>query len=173
VSKLNAFASPETLHRAYLCLGSNIRPEENLRAAVKLLREQARVEALSMCWETPAYTERPGESAPNFLNAAVCILTPKDQEAIRAEIIAPIEHALGRVRTADKYAPRTIDLDLTLYDSLILDLDLWGRAYLALTFSELLPRLPHPRTGESLEQAARRLGETHLAVPRPEVLAGA
>jgi 2-amino-4-hydroxy-6-hydroxymethyldihydropteridine diphosphokinase len=167
---LNASAKPEqldgkALHRAYLCLGSNIDPEENIRRAVDLLREHTSVIALSRCWESEAI----GSSGPNFLNTAACIETPLDPAALKEQVLARVEQQLGRVRTADKNAPRTIDLDITIFDGQVLDKHLWDRAYLALTIAELLPDLCHPESGESLPQVAARLQANIWAVPREDV----
>jgi 2-amino-4-hydroxy-6-hydroxymethyldihydropteridine diphosphokinase len=159
-------------HRAYLCLGSNIRPAENIRAAVRLLRSRAHVLALSTCWETQAVGSdgQPG-TAPNFLNIAACIATPLEPGALKEQLIAPIEQALGRVRSADKYAPRTIDLDICVFDDQLLDRGLWKRSYLALTLAELLPELRDPGSGETLQAAAERQRREHLAIAHPEIVA--
>jgi 2-amino-4-hydroxy-6-hydroxymethyldihydropteridine diphosphokinase len=170
---LNASAPPEGggRHRAYFCLGSNIRPEENIRAALGLLCRTAPVLALSTCWETQALG-RHGQpiDAPNFLNLAACVSTSLEPAALKARVIAPIEAALGRVRGPDKYAPRTIDLDLSIYDDQVLDPHLWERGFLALTFADLLPALPDPRSGETLWAAAERFRQGHLAIARTEIV---
>jgi len=167
---LNDSANPDALHNAYLCLGSNIEPAANIRSAVRMLREQAKLGSLSTCWETEAFRGEHTTIAPNFLNAAACIHTPFGAAELKEHLLAPIERALGRVRTTDKYAPRTIDLDITLYDDQVLDPELWQRVYLAVTFSELLPNLRHPETGETLANAAQRLRRQHAAVAHPEIL---
>lgn len=170
---MSASASPEALHNAYLCLGSNIHPAENLVKAVALLREYVPLRAFSTCWETeavPAENSPGREPQPNFLNAAVCVSTSLAPAELKTRVLAPIEQALGRVRTADKYAPRTIDLDITLYDRQVIDPDLWKRDYMLLIFSELLPDLTNPDTGETLREAAsRRLPAMRLAIPHPEI----
>lgn len=162
---MNASAKGENEHRAYICLGSNIDPPRNLRAALRLLREQARIVSLSTCWQTQAV----GTTGPDFINMAACILTPLEPEALKAQVLRPIESQLGRVRGADKYAPRPIDLDITLYDDRVLDPELWRRAYLALVFSELLPHLTNPETGETLPACAARLRENQPARQIPAV----
>ena len=74
---------------------------------------------------------------------------------------------LGRVRSADKNAPRTIDLDIALYGAQVIDDPLAGlripdpeiplRAYLALPLAEVGPETVHPETGERLADIAERL----------------
>lgn len=154
-----------SLHRAYLCLGSNIEPEENMQKAVSLLREMALVDRLSGCYETRAV----GSNGPNFLNMAVSLLTILDPKGLKEKLIKPIEQRLGRVRVADKNAPRTIDLDVIVYDEQVLDEDLWQRVYLALPFSDLLPNLPNPRTSETLRETAQRLLAGEPVTSRPEI----
>ncbi len=101
---------------------------------------------------------------PDFANAAALLETPLDPAALRQQLRL-IESNLGRVRTADKFAPRVIDLDLTLYGSRILNRppltlpapDLLERAYLAVIMAELDPEFIHPETGETLAEIADRL----------------
>ncbi len=172
---MNASGSPEAEHQAYLCLGSNIDPAENLRKAVDLLRQRTHLLALSTCWETEAV----GSSGPNFLNIGALIETrygaspsgasPYGAAELKEQVLSPIENELGRVRSADKYAPRTIDLDITIFDGQILDPEIWRRVYMALIFAEMLPGLRNPESGETLGETARRLRAEHLAIPHPEL----
>ncbi len=169
---MNASARREEPHLAYLCLGSNIAPAENLPRAVRLLRQQAAVQKVSACWESEAVSSpsMAGIQWANFLNAAALIATPLTPAEIKEQVIGPIEQKLGRVRTGDKYAPRTIDLDVTIYDGKVLDADIWQRVYLALIFAELTPGLTHPQTGETIGETAVRLSKLHFARQRPDVI---
>jgi 2-amino-4-hydroxy-6-hydroxymethyldihydropteridine diphosphokinase len=152
-------------HWAYLCLGSNIQPVENLRKGIDLLCQRTRLLALSTCWESVAI----GSPGPNFLNIGARIATPLDAAALKEHVLSPIEKQLGRVRSADKNAPRTMDIDIILFDGQILDATIWQRVYLALIFAEMLPGLRHPVTGETLAETAHRLREKSPAVPHPEL----
>jgi 2-amino-4-hydroxy-6-hydroxymethyldihydropteridine diphosphokinase len=166
---LSAISPDESIHQAYLCLGSNINPAENMRRAVDLLQKRTQIQAISTCWETEAV----GSPGPNFLNLGVKIQTPHPPQFLKEQVLLRIENELGRVRGADKYASRTIDLDISLFDGVILDPDLWKRVYLALIFAELAPGLSHPQTGESIDQCARRLLAACPATPHPELKFGA
>jgi 2-amino-4-hydroxy-6-hydroxymethyldihydropteridine diphosphokinase len=150
---LNGFAKPDKSHLAYLSIGSNINPEQNIARAIELLREHAPGLRLS----TPHETSAVGSSGPNFINLAVCLPTPLDAAELKQQVLRPIENQLGRVRTADKNAPRTMDLDLILFDGQVIDGELWKRYYLAAPLAELLPELKNPQTGESLRETAQRL----------------
>jgi 2-amino-4-hydroxy-6-hydroxymethyldihydropteridine diphosphokinase len=141
------------LHRAWLSLGSNIEPERNLPASVALLRQHVQVLALSSTWETDPV----GSSGPNFLNAAVEIATPLERAALKNEVIQAIETRLGRVRTADKYAPRPIDLDILIFDDETVEPAIWTRLFLAAPLSELLPGYTQDSCPENLAHAAQRL----------------
>lgn len=163
---MNDSERPTPDHHLCLCLGSNIRPEENIPRALALLRTRAKVLRISTCWESAAV----GSSGPSFWNVGVCALTPMDALAYKQQVVASIEGALGRVRSADKYAPRTIDLDVVLMDGQVLDHDIWQRAYLATIFAELHPELRHPQTEVSIRNVAEQLRQGSPLVERPGVL---
>ena len=88
-----------------------------------------------------------------------------------------IEYELGRVRTADRYAPRTMDLDLCLLGDLVLELleftlpdpELLDRPHLAIPMAVLDPDFVHPITQERLSDIAERLMPTAELTPRPDV----
>ncbi len=160
-------------HTAWLLLGSNIRPEENLAGAVALIAERTALLAVSSVWQSPPAD---GSDQPDYLNAAVRVRTDRTPEELLAEVIAPIEHRLGRRRTADKFAPRTIDIDLALYDDWAGEYsgkrlphpDILNRAHTALPLAELSPDARHPETGEPLCAIAARL--PHVDIRRREDL---
>ena len=139
-------------HLVCLLLGSNIRPEANLPEAAARLRGQLEVLRVSSVWETPPAAGR----GPNFLNAALLARTDLAAEELKREVLRPLEAHLGRVRGADKNAPRPIDLDIVLYDERLLDGGLWQHAHRAVPVAEVLPDY-RSATGERLTQAARRL----------------
>jgi 2-amino-4-hydroxy-6-hydroxymethyldihydropteridine diphosphokinase len=82
------------------------------------------------------------------------------------------------VRTGDRFAPRTADLDLVLYDELVIDEfpmrvpdpELLKRAYLAVTTAEVSPGGRHPETGERLSEIAARLNRDATLTLRRGVL---
>ena len=153
-------------HRVCLSLGSNIEPAENLSAAVYLLREQTTVLAVSRAWRTAAV----GMSGPDFLNAAVLVLTERSIQSLKDCVLRRIEARLGRVRSEDKYTPRTIDIDILLYDNQVVDPELWALAHLAQPVAELLPDLTVPGSGKTLDQVARSLVKQSGITPCPDML---
>ncbi|WKZ41346.1 MAG: 2-amino-4-hydroxy-6-hydroxymethyldihydropteridine diphosphokinase [Anaerolineales bacterium] len=141
------------LHRAYLSLGSNIGAEVNLPKAVELLQGVGEIEAVSSVWES----ESVGFDGPNFLNACVLFLTPLGPVEFKEQIIRPIEAELGRVRSDEKNAPRTIDIDIVLYDENPLNTDFWEYAFVIVPLAELIPDFPHPASGEALARSVKQV----------------
>lgn len=153
-------------HRVCLLLGSNIDPEKNIRQAIELLSRRFALEQISEAWETPAW----GTNGPNFLNLAVLIYTSLDPLQLKTLVLRPLEAKLKRKRSADKFAPRTIDIDIIAWDAEVLEDGLWNHAHLAVPVAEILPCYQSDETGEYLEQAAQRLKRASPIRPRPEVL---
>jgi 2-amino-4-hydroxy-6-hydroxymethyldihydropteridine diphosphokinase len=154
------------LNPVFIALGSNIEPESNLPEAVRLLAERFRVRAVSRVYRTAPL----GLTAQaDFLNAAVLVETDLPPLALKYDVLRPIEASLGRVRGADKNAPRTIDLDIALYGDLILDdpahritipdPEITTRAYLALPLADLAPDFVHPLAGRRLSEIAARFAD--------------
>jgi 2-amino-4-hydroxy-6-hydroxymethyldihydropteridine diphosphokinase len=155
-----------TKHDVYLILGSNIAPEANLPRALALLAEYGKVRAVSGAWESHAV----GSEGPNFLNASVLIQTEIEPADLKVKLVQPIEDSLGRLRTADKNAPRTIDVDVMMVDQEPSNLDRWDHAFVLLPISELMPNTPHPLSGKALRDAADEARRRTWIVPRPDLL---
>jgi 2-amino-4-hydroxy-6-hydroxymethyldihydropteridine diphosphokinase len=100
---------------AFIAVGSNIEPQTNIPAALHLLTQHVTVKASSTFYRTRALG-RPDQ--PDFINGIWQIQTTHPPLFFKQHILHTIEDQLGRVRTPDKYAPRTIDLDLILYNDL-------------------------------------------------------
>ncbi len=115
---------------AYLSLGSNVgKRDEHIREAIRRLESAGRVVRISSFYETEPVEFR---DQGWFLNCAVALeteLTP--QQLMRA--VLQIEQEMGRERTWPK-GPRTIDIDILLYDNLVV-----GSAQLT---------IPHPAMQE-------------------------
>ncbi len=151
---------------AYLSLGSNIEPERNLPTAVGWLGRWGRVQAVSIVWESAplGFADQPDFLQPNFLNAAVLLETGLSAQALRQEAIASIETALGRVRTSNKNAPRTIDIDIMLFNHDILQVgqrhipspEVLERPFVAIPLAEIAPDYVHPEIGQTLRHIAGR-----------------
>ena len=156
-------------------LGSNVEPERHLPQAVRLLAERAEVLAVSAAWATAAVGP-PGQ--PPFVNAAVLLRADVPPERVKPALLRPVEAALGRLRTADRFAPRAIDLDFVAWEGGELrgdglevpDPELQRHAHVALPASEVAPEWVHPRSGETFAAIAARLVEALPAGDRPRRL---
>ena len=102
--------------RAYLSLGSNLEPERHLRAALAELEARFGVLLVS-----PAYRSRAeGFEGPDFLNLAVGLDTELDPHALDAWLHA-LEARHGRRRDVPRYSSRTLDVDIVLYEDVVLE----------------------------------------------------
>jgi 2-amino-4-hydroxy-6-hydroxymethyldihydropteridine diphosphokinase len=116
--------------KAVIALGANIgSPREQMDVAVALLREATEVRAVSSYFVTKPVG---GPEQPDYLNA-VCILESELPAFDLLAVLQGIEKSLGRERDV-RWGPRTIDLDLIQYGSLLS------------AATEL--ELPHPRAHE-------------------------
>lgn len=122
--------------RAFVALGANLGDRlAQLRGAVAALASAAEVEvvAASPVYENEAQTPEPGPAQPPYLNAVVELRTTLAPEAL-LDVLHRTEAAYGRERRL-RWAARTLDLDLLLYDDLR-------------TPPESPLALPHPRLAE-------------------------
>ena len=145
--------------RAFIGIGSNIEPDKNIRAALGTLASRADVTAVSTVYVTEP-VGRPGQ--PRFYNCTAEVSTGLWPRELKYGLLRQIEAELGRRRTLDKYAPRTIDLDLILYEGVVLDLpdivlpdpQIKQRPFLAIPLAELAPGLEYPGAGVNLAAVA-------------------
>jgi 2-amino-4-hydroxy-6-hydroxymethyldihydropteridine diphosphokinase len=114
------------------------------------------INIVSGVWQTPSL----GSPGPDFLNAAALITTQLSIDDLRSNLLHPIENLLGRIRTKDPNAPRTIDLDILIYDEILHDEDLWNYAHMAVPVAEILPTFIDPQTGEQASTIAEKLQES-------------
>lgn len=140
--------------RAWLGLGTNQGDREaNLRAALAALSGLGRIEAVSAVYQSEpvGYTEQ-----PDFWNLVVRLATPLAPRPLLDEAHR-IEDALGRTRPFPD-APRTMDIDLLLYDDVAVGEPaltvphprLRERGFVLRPLAEVDPELRHPVTRESI-----------------------
>lgn len=122
--------------RVFIAIGSNIEPEKNVRNAVKLLSRQFPITGVSTFYRTPA-EGRPEQ--PPFYNGVVEIETDLPADDLKRQL-RKIENVLGRKRTEDEFASRTIDLDIISPGEA-------QRPFVAIPLHELAPDL----VGETIE----------------------
>lgn len=153
------------LHQAYLSIGSNIRPEVNLPNAIQLLGDFGEVGKVSSVWQSHAV----GSDGPDFLNICVLFTTDLQPYDLKEQIIRPIEAQLGRIRYADKNAPRTIDLDIVLFDDQPLNVEFWNYGFVVVPLAELIPDFPHPVSGQKLSRVSEQVQGQMWIVKREDV----
>jgi dihydroneopterin aldolase/2-amino-4-hydroxy-6-hydroxymethyldihydropteridine diphosphokinase len=140
-------------HLAYLSLGSNIQPEVNLVRAIQLLKRNGDIEKISNVWESKSV----GAEGPNYLNVCVSYVTLLTPTALKKQVLLPIEGELGRKRTENKFAPRTMDIDIVIFDDDPCDDRYWDQAFVIIPLAEIYPDYKNPLTHESLSETATRL----------------
>jgi 2-amino-4-hydroxy-6-hydroxymethyldihydropteridine diphosphokinase len=107
---------PRPRSRAYLSLGSNLSPEQNLRMAVTALRERFGEVEVSPVYRTASV----GFKGPDFLNAIVAIDSDIHPFALNDWLHA-LEEAHGRDRRDASYSNRPLDIDIIYFGELVLD----------------------------------------------------
>lgn len=132
--------------RIYISLGSNIEPEPHLQAGLKSLRACFGPLRLSSMYESEAV----GFSGTNFLNMVASAETDLNIAAVVAQF-KQIEQNHGRLVGAKKFSPRTLDLDLLLYDHVVCETpvtlpraEIVNNAFVLWPLAELAPELIHP-----------------------------
>jgi len=153
-------------HLAYLNLGSNIQPETNLLKAVELLSKYGEILKTSNVWESEAV----GTHGPNYLNVCILFRSIFAQNELKEQVTRRIEAQLGRQRTADKYSPRSMDIDTVLFDDRPAPGDFWELAYVVVPLAEIYPELRNPVSDEQVSETASRLRQTAWLEKRQGVL---
>ena len=145
--------------RAYLGLGTNIgNKRENLEMACALLAERCGdVLLVSSFYETEPW----GFDSENlFLNGAVLLVTEMSPQEL-LDATQRIEQELGRTRKSEgSYHDRVIDIDLLLYEDLILQTEeltlphplMHQRQFVLQPLAEIAPWVKHPVLGKTIEE---------------------
>lgn len=153
--------------RAFIALGSNIDPENNIKEALHLLAGAVKIVNISSFYLTAAL-ERPLQD--RYVNGVIEVETAIPPEELKKSVLWLFENRLGRVRSEDRYASRTIDLDLILYNSLVLntpelllpDPEIMHRPFLAFPLEELAPDLILPGSGTSIHEITGHLSRKDM-----------
>jgi len=131
----------------YISLGSNINREENTRVGITALKQAFGDLNLSSVYESEAV----GFDGDAFYNIVIAceVSTPVFETN---QILRDIEDANGRDRSGPKFSSRTLDLDLLLYDDLVLNEnglklprgEILKNAFVLWPLAEIAPQLKHP-----------------------------
>jgi 2-amino-4-hydroxy-6-hydroxymethyldihydropteridine diphosphokinase len=131
----------------YISIGSNIEAEQHLRQAIAELKAHYGELQLSSVYES----ESVGFHGDNFLNMVVGLDTAESVHTV-VQTLRQIEDRHGRDRTGPRFSARTLDLDLLLYDDLVmkengLELpreEITRNAFVLWPLAEVAPKLVHP-----------------------------
>ena len=140
---------------AYLGLGSNLDAGQNLQLASRELR--SRFSLLKM--STVYCNEAIGFDGADFLNAVACIETRLTPQPLCAELEL-IHNLAERTRRSEKFISRSLDIDLLLYDQLILNEppirlpreDVLQYSFVLGPLAEIAPDYRHPVTGKLISE---------------------
>ncbi len=141
--------------RVFVGIGSNIRPEENLRLACGELQRRFGGLEVSSVYRNPPV----GFAGEDFLNLVAAFDTACRPEQVVDEL-EEIHRLAGRERNGKRYGPRTLDLDLLLYDDLVTEGppvalprdDVLKYDFVLGPLAELAPDLVHPVDGRRLAE---------------------
>lgn len=133
---------------AYIAIGSNLAsPLDQVNAAIAALAAipQSQLLAQSAFYRTPPLGP---QDQPDYLNAAVALNTALAPEAL-LDHTQRIELEQGRVRKAERWGPRTLDLDIMLFGDEVINTprltvphyDMKNRAFMLLPLNEIAPGL--------------------------------
>ena len=124
----------EKRNTAVIGIGSNIDPEANIAKMLKILGEEVKIQKVSSLVKTKPIGI---ENQPDFINGAAKIETPMIKEELN-QLLKMIERELGRTREGPKFGPRTIDLDIVIWNGEIVDEDYFSRDFLRKSIAEII-----------------------------------
>ena len=149
------------MNRVIVGLGSNIDPEKNIQKAKEILAKKYHILAESCFEATKPIGEIPQDDftvsesqslfipiskidarSAYFINGAVLLETKLSLNQLKTAL-KDTESDLGREEMNDHYGPRTIDLDIIVWNKTIIDRDFHSRDYLKQSVLELIPDLKY------------------------------
>ena len=141
--------------KIYLGLGSNVEPEKYLQLGIRELGQRFGVLEISNVYRSKAV----GFAGDDFLNLVLGFESDVSPAEIH-QVIEGIHKVAGRERGEAKFSPRTLDIDLLLYDDLVIDAapihvpraDILEYSFVLCPLAEIAPDLKHPETGKSIAE---------------------
>jgi 2-amino-4-hydroxy-6-hydroxymethyldihydropteridine diphosphokinase len=122
------------INTAIIGIGSNINAEENISKMLEVLAKKVEILKVSSLLKTKPIGI---ENQPEFTNGAVKIQTGLNKEELN-RLLKSVEDQLGRDRSVPKFGPRTIDLDIVVWNGEIVDEDYYTRDFLQKSVQEII-----------------------------------
>jgi 2-amino-4-hydroxy-6-hydroxymethyldihydropteridine diphosphokinase len=163
--------------RIYISLGTNVEPERHVISGVADLRRHLGELQLSRVFESKAV----GFDGTNFLNMVIGADTDLSIADVNA-LFKQIEQDNGRQVQAKKFSPRSLDLDLLLYDDEVCQQpiilprgEILYNAFVLWPLAELIPDARHPltqktylRLWDEFDKQSQHIWPTAFDFPQPE-----
>lgn len=137
--------------KVYISLGTNIDRKKHVKQGLIALEQAFGSLTLSSLFESEAV----GFTGKAFYNMVIAVDTDKSVNHV-AQLLRDIEFAHGRSQHAKKFSPRSLDLDLLLYDDLIIEQpaqlprdEITKNAFVLWPLSQVAPEAQHPILKES------------------------
>jgi 2-amino-4-hydroxy-6-hydroxymethyldihydropteridine diphosphokinase len=154
------------MKKVFLGLGSDLgNREENLKLAVEAIGSSAGpVTGVSLLYETEPVGFRGNN---DFLNMVISIETPLLPSEL-LESLMKSEKLLGRTRGESNTISRTIDIDILIYDDLVIDNNtlviphprMHERKFVLVPLNDLAPGLIHPVIGKTVRELLEECKDT-------------
>jgi 2-amino-4-hydroxy-6-hydroxymethyldihydropteridine diphosphokinase len=163
------------MHNVYLGLGTNLGDRRgNLSEALQRLQSLGTIEKVSRCYETKPVGY---EEQPDFLNLT-CLVTTALSPSQLLHCLKDIEQQMGR-ETSFRNAPRPIDLDILLFDDLLINSTeltiphprMSERAFVLVPLADIAPEIVHPILHLTIREMLERIdcrGVTGYELPIPD-----
>ena len=151
-----------------IAFGANLGvPQQTFQKALEKLSNVVSNVVSSDFYQTEPHYDKPGSvapqiTAPPYINAAFTASTTLAPDDLLTRMLA-VEVELGRIRPDASCAPRTIDLDLLLYDDCIINTDtlvlphprMHQRNFVLIPAAQIAPNWVHPVMNKSIQQLAQ------------------
>jgi 2-amino-4-hydroxy-6-hydroxymethyldihydropteridine diphosphokinase len=155
--------------KGYISIGSNIDKDKNILASLHALEHQFGELTISSIYESDAV----GFTGDSFYNLVVGFNSELSVKEV-AKQLRQIELDNGRTRNSQKFSPRTLDLDLILYDDLIINDgrlqiprdEIEHYAFVLEPLAEIAPSLKHPIIHISYAELWEKFDKTNLKQKR-------
>ena len=123
------------MNKVIIGVGSNINPNENIQLALEMIRRQMPILAESRFVVTKPIGD---PKQPDFLNGAIMIETDLSPDELK-KALQQIEKDLGKMNDEKAWGPRSIDMDIVVWNGAIVHPDVYERDFLQHAIHEISP----------------------------------